>query len=246
MKRTVATACLVTLAVLVLAARGTENGTVELVAHVLSRGGSSPACGSAGVQAFLSAGQFSVVGGEAAQGNVRIQSGFVAAVPHFDTDADGSADPDDADTDGDGVPDGLDARPYDTDGDGANNLADEDDDNDELSDELEQMFGTSWTDMNTDDDAHDDLAEWIAGTDGADSNSVFTIEAIAPAGAAQIELLWSGVAGRSYEVYRSSDLSVPSAWQLLWQTNVNSSSRITYVGDGSVRLGLYRLSVRRQ
>jgi len=53
-------------------------------------------------------------------------------------------------------------------------------DKDGLSDLDEVVdFGTSPTNVNTDGDGHDDYQEWIADTDGTDSNDYFRITAIA-------------------------------------------------------------------
>ena len=87
-----------------------------------------------------------------------------------------------------------------------NDLADAD--QDRMPDQWEiAMFGTTKRDGQGDFD-HDgmsDLAEYIAGTDPRDPLSRLEVR-LQPASKGGYQMLWSSVPGRSYTVYRSTDL----------------------------------------
>ena len=59
-----------------------------------------------------------------------------------------------------------------------------------------------------DGDSHDNLSEWIAGTDANDAGDLFRIDAIIPGpNVNTIRLLWQGHAGRTYQVYMCDNLN---------------------------------------
>ncbi|MDP2897845.1 MAG: C39 family peptidase [bacterium] len=111
-----------------------------------------------------------------------------------------------------------DAGPVDTDGDGISDDIDPDDDNDGLND-LEEETGTDdWgtalnprgkitdpLDADTDHDGQDDGAESLAGTDPADSESVFALTQVS-VGEGGSNLKWNSFATRSYQVWHSQDM----------------------------------------
>ena len=79
----------------------------------------------------------------------------------------------------------------------------------EIANGLQENTDDSATDA--DGDGQTNLAEYLAGTNPQAAASVFAIQSITTA-ADQITLAWSGVGGRSYQVWSSPDLS---AWTTL-------------------------------
>jgi len=226
-----------------LLAAGQTSRTFRVVADVFTHSDAGLAVGASRCQASVSVGQRSVVGRQGSA-TFSIPEGYQATVEGFDTDYDGVPDSADTDDDEDGVPDAADGRPYDTDGDGMNNLADSDDDNEGLPDEEEQRFGTSRVDPNTDDDAHDDYQEWIAGTDGTDKDDFFHIADIVP-GADVVKIEWVGAENRTYTVLVTNGLAAQSGWQVLVSTNASAAGRMAYDAPSPIGRGYYKITVTR-
>lgn len=139
------------------------------------------------------------------------------------------------DTDGDGIPDRQEPL-FGT----STNLADSDADG--LGDqfELSRLGGvlTSPTNADTDADGQHDGEEYVAGTDGSDSNSVFKFvpaaAAIQPGG--NILVRWAGAPGRNYDVgYRNTGPANPVIFTSI--TNpaaiVFSNTVVSYLDDGA-------------
>ena len=225
-------------------AAGQTSRTYRVVADVFTGANAGLAVGASRCQASLSVGQ-SAIAGRQASATFSVPEGYQATTEGFDTDYDGVPDSVDADDDGDGVPDVVDGRPYDTDGDGMNNIGDPDDDNEGLPDEEEHRFGTSWIDPNTDDDAHDDYEEWIAGTDDTDSNSFFRIVDVISRADGMTRIEWAGVQGRTYTLLATNELTGAASWETLWSTNVAVSGATAYEHLSSLLRRYYSVIVRR-
>ncbi len=195
------------------------QGLVRVESHVFSAGYSPPAVGSATVQANVVVAQDGLTGGQHYGSGDHVALGFLAALPHRDSDADGLADPDDSDSDGDGNPDTVDNTPYDADDDGLNNLNDPDDDNDGQS----------------------DLDEGVAGTNPLDPASRFRIAAIDTLPGGDVRLVWDGVPPRSYTIYTAADLSLASPWTLAANTNAATTGPILFTLPGTASNGFFRL-----
>ena len=217
----------------------------ELRAHVHCTGSNPVALGSATHQQHTSVGQAAITGPAASSASFLLSPGFPAMTAGLDTDGDGTADGDDSDADGDSIADAADARPYDTDNDGANNVgADNDDDGDRLTDAQEQHLGTSPVLTNTDGDAHDDYAEYIAGTDGTDSGSVFRVRSIAGDGAGVgVVLRWMGAADRLYRVLATNSLAGAGDWIEIGRTNAPAAIPIEFAIDTASTSAYYRVGV---
>lgn len=230
-------------AALTCAAAGQTSTSYRVAADVFTGTRTGNAVGAAGVQASVSVRQYAVTGVDQVGGGNVAQAGFAAAMPGHDSDGDGTPDGADSDADGDGVPDAVDARPYDADGDGANNLNDADDDNDGLSDRQESLFGTSWLLVDTDGDEQTDHEEWIAGTIGTDSNSLFEILGAWPTAGGGVRIGWDGVPPRRYTVYAADDLTEPDPWSPVAVTNAAGPGPIDFVDTGAGPSRAYRLGV---
>jgi len=222
------------------------NGDTNiLTTFTTTIGDGTPVQGSARALVSVSVGQRGIVSPAISGGRFSVTLGFQAMFDGFDCDEDGIPDTSDTDDDGDGVADGADLHPYDTDGDGTNNILDSDDDGDGLADVTERQQGTSTTRRNTDGDGHDDFEEWVAGTDGTNSNSVFRILTIDRTAGEGTVLRWDGAASRRYTVYRASGLLGSPQWQMLWQTNTAWAVPLMYRDASGRRLDFYRVGVER-
>jgi hypothetical protein len=231
-------------AVCVCAASGSTSETYAVVADVFVGARGPLAVGSAGYQSSISVGQPGAVAQAATGATVSAACGFQAMLDGLDTDGDGTPDRLDADSDGDGTPDTSDSQPYDTDQDGTNNLADADDDNDRLPDVDESETGTSWVKVNTDGDSADDYEEWVAGTDGTDSNDFFGITSIDDV-SGDVRITWMGVSGRTYRVWATNDLPTAPAMQQLGSTSVVESAGVEFRDPSPPDKRFYRLDVSR-
>jgi hypothetical protein len=105
-----------------------------------------------------------------------------------------------------------------------------DSDSDGLSDyeELNTHF-TNPTNDDTDADGADDWHEILAGTNPRDAASSFTIAAVAVLPDGGVSVSWQGVAGKSYSVYRKTDLLSP-AYETV-AAGIAGVSPITSIGD---------------
>jgi len=206
-----------------LGATARGQGEFRIESHVFSTGYSPPAVGNAGVQANVVVGQDSLTGEQQYGDGDGFVLGFMATVPHRDSDGDGVIDPHDGDTDGDGIPDSSDGTPYDADDDGMSNLNDTDDDNDGQSD-------------------HD---EGVAGTDPLNANSLFRIDAIQVLPNGDVQLVWDGVLPRTYRIYTAGDLTLVPPWISAGSTNATSTSPIHYTLPGPASNSFFRLDVSR-
>jgi len=225
-------------------AAGSTSETYAVVAEVFIGSHGPLAVGSAGYQSSVSVGQPGAVAGPAASAKYGLASGFQAMLDGLDTDGDGTPDRLDGDSDADGTPDTSDSRPYDTDQDGTNNLADADDDNDRLPDMDESEMGTSWVLTDTDGDWADDYEEWVAGTDGTDSNEFFGITSVDNV-SGEIVITWNGVSGRTYRVWATNDLPTAPAMQQLGSTSVVVSAGVEFRDPSPPDKRFYRLDVSR-
>jgi hypothetical protein len=216
---------------------------VSIVAHVFPFGAAPLAAGSPSFQMTLTVGEEGPIH-TLQGGDTVLEAGFQATHDGLDTDGDGIPDSVDTDDDGDGVPDNLDARPYDTDGDGLNNIAaDDDDDNDGLDDVAEAGFGTSPVKPDTDGDKQTDYDEWVAGTSGTDTNSLFRFARIAVAGGITTRVDWAGVAGRTYELRACTNLCATD-WVYLATTSVTANAAASLFDPmGGTAQKTYRLEV---
>ncbi len=138
-----------------------------------------------------------------------------------DADGDGIGDNADGDDDNDGYLDDdeltggqsdpldADSTPPDNDGDLISDLNDPDDDNDEMPDIWENEHGlNSFVADETQDkdgDGQSNLAEYKAGTDPSDPDSVFQFAELSVEGG-QCHLTWSSVPGKRYIVWASYDM----------------------------------------
>ncbi len=110
---------------------------------------------------------------------------------------------------------------YDTDGDGIPDVVDPDSDNDGISD-IEEIrgvwFGGVATDprsADSDGDGANDLEEWRAGTNPADSDSLFRITQIIRNSPTDVRIRFQSIGGRQYELFRSTTLeSLSEAWSI--------------------------------
>lgn len=134
--------------------------------------------------------------------------------------------PDDpnADHDGNGLPDLWEFRHFGTTG----VSADGDPDEDGLDNARELTFGSSPVLRNTDGDAEDDYAEWVAGTNPADPESIFRVTAISTVPSFRVTI--RSAPGRVYTLQ-----SIPDLADHEW-ANVPGQTRVP--GDGTeLRLG---------
>lgn len=186
------------------------------------------------------------------------------ANPALDSDGDGFSDSAEgtADTDGDGIPNYLDTDSdndglldsiegfADTDADSIPNLRDTDSDGDAMPDAWERAYGLNPTNaadanLDLDGDGQSNLAEYIAGTRPDDAKDCFTQ---AVAAGPSFAVVVSGVAGRTYTLWRTTSLGNPGTW-----TAVMTNGPL--VSNGPVTLtdpappgepAFYRTSVLRQ
>lgn len=107
-----------------------------------------------------------------------------------------------------------------------------DTDGDGLSDfeEVNTTF-TDPTKADTDGDGVGDLEEITAGTDPRDATSAFTMGAVTASPSGGVVVSWRGVAGKSYSVHRTTDLSSP-AYETV-ATGVPGVAPITTVEDST-------------
>lgn len=86
-----------------------------------------------------------------------------------------------------------------------------DTDGDDLPDdwELENglAVGTDDSALDADGDGQSNLAEYLAGTDPRSSASVFAITSVGAPDSGTVTVTWSGIAGRTYQLWSSADLT---------------------------------------
>lgn len=224
-------------------AAGQTSASYRVVADVHALANPDLAGGSSHYQASRTVCQASIAGLQGSP-SYYAEEGFQAAAESFDSDYDGIPDDLDPDLDGDGVLNGSDIRPYDTDNDGANNLADPDDDGEGLADEEEWQFGTSLVRRDTDEDSANDYEEWVAGTDGTDSNDYFSIETVSNSVSGFI-IQWYGEAGRQYDVQSVTNVFPAQNWQPIYVTNALAPGWMQYRDSSKPPRRFYRLRVQR-
>ena len=125
-------------------------------------------------------------------------------------------------------------------------LGEGDTDNDGMSDSWEQTyFGTTERDSSGDfdQDGQSDLAEYLAGTNPTNGQSVFEVLAITSVSTGQRQLIWSAEPGKTYRVEYKDDLA-GAAWTSLGQVITASgatASAIDASANGEKRF--YRVAL---
>jgi len=226
----------------VLWAAGQSSAAYTNLADVFTAGNQGLAVGSARYQMSLSVSQFSIPG-RATGGPYTNESGYQATTAALDSDNDGIPDSFDGDSDNDGTPDSADSRPYDWDGDGVNNVVDEDDDNDGLIDELEQLGGTSWLNVNTDGDPHNDYEEWITGNDGTDAADHFAVTNVTEFSPDGATIKWWASQGRTYTVLATNGLDQVGEWEEVGSTTAVAAGDMELSDPSPHSRRFYRVDV---
>lgn len=86
-----------------------------------------------------------------------------------------------------------------------------DSDNDGMPDDWEiangLTVGVNDTALDADGDGQNNLAEYLAGTHPQSASSVFAVTSMTPPSGGQLSITWSAVAGKTYQIWSSTDLS---------------------------------------
>ncbi|HMP89621.1 MAG TPA: glycoside hydrolase family 31 protein [Kiritimatiellia bacterium] len=129
--------------------------------------------------------------------------------------------------------------------------ADVDSDGDGLNDEFEAIHGLNPYSaanafLDTDGDGFTDLQEFIAGTSIIDADSYHYIPSIEATLPGNSLIGWTGIAGRAYTVYFTTNLLATPAWSLLMPyTNVTGSGPLSITDTSPSPWRAYRIDVRK-
>jgi hypothetical protein len=133
---------------------------------------------------------------------------------------------------------------YDTDGDGTPDDIDNDEDGDGILDTVEESIGTYGFMNDSDLDGHDDYQEYyLTGMNPTNWSSIFEFQSASYASTTSFSLTWSSVPGKTYLLYRTTNLMDGFGAAF---TNVNAVAPSTVYADYTAtnsHMYLYRVSV---
>lgn len=123
----------------------------------------------------------------------------------------------------------------------------DDSDADGLPDSWEKRFGPDLSLLsaggNQDGDAHTDYEEYLAGTNPTNAMDVLTITGLSAQGANGLDLTWSSVSGRVYQILRATNL-LENVW-IPVQTNEATQAESVIEVDSADKKAFWKIQLQR-